>query len=315
MSIQDNYQKVLEEIARRRTSARAEADARDLEVRALSPELAEIDVELAGTGIKIFGAACHGADLSALRERNAALMQRRREIIKFLGYPEDYTDVHYTCTKCSDSGYTADGRLCTCFKEALAIENIKSSGLGRLFEKQSFETFDLERFSYDPYIYEMMKRNYNMAKRYARDFGKQQQNLVMMGYTGTGKTHLCTAIAREVISRGYTVIYETAQNIISDFEADRFRSGYGPYEPKAQKYHECDLLIIDDLGTEFVNQFSVSCIHNLMNTRYNRDLCTVISTNLSIDQMRDKYDDRVVSRIINSSAQILMFEGNDLRLL
>jgi DNA replication protein DnaC len=87
-----------------------------------------------------------------------------------------------------------------------------------------------------------------------------------MGKTGTGKTHISTAIAREIIARGFDVIYDSAQNIISDFETDKFRSGYGQTEMRSEKYLECDLLIIDDLGTEFISQFTVACLYNLLNT-------------------------------------------------
>ncbi len=314
MSAYDNFQKVKEEIANRRTRARADADARNLELRAQSEELAEIDLELEGTGLKLFSAACRGQDISPLRERNTALMQRRSEIIRFLGYPEDYTEVHYTCKKCSDTGFIDGVKMCSCFKEALATENIKSSGIGKLIERQSFDNFDIERYRENPDLYDKMKYNLDSARRFAREFGKESRNLVLIGFTGTGKTHLSTAIAKEVITRGFDVVYDTAQNIVSDFEADRFKSGYGPYEPKAEKYLECELLIIDDLGTEFINQFSLSCLYNLINTRENRGLSTILSTNLSMQELQKKYEDRIFSRIMSSSSKLLYFPGNDQRL-
>ena len=135
----------------------------------------------------------------------------------------------------------------------------------------------------------------------------------MIGTTGTGKTHLSTAIAKEVISKGYDVLYDSAQNIISEFENDRFHSGYGQTEQGARKYMECDLLIIDDLGTEFVNQFTISCLYNLINTRLNKGLCTIISTNLSPSEMSGKYEGRIISRIIGSDYRIMSFSGQDHR--
>ncbi len=315
MSAYDNFQKVKEEIANRRAAAQALADSRSLELRAQSPELSEIDIELEGTGIKLFGAACRGEDISPLRQRNTDLMKRRREIIKFLGYPEDYTDVHYICEKCSDTGFIDGVKMCSCFREALATESIKNSGIGNLIERQSFDNFDIARYKDNSDLYEKMKYNLDTAKHYARDFGREKFNLVMMGFTGTGKTHLSTAIAKELIIRGYDVIYDSAQNIISDFEADRFKSGYGPYEPKADKYLECELLIIDDLGTEFVNQFSLSCLYNLINTRENRGLPTILSTNLSMQELRSKYEDRIFSRIMSLKSKLLYFPGEDQRLV
>ncbi len=315
MSAYENFQKVKEEIANRRAAARALADARNLELRAQSEELAEIDLELEGTGLKIFGAACRGEDIAPLRQRNLDLCARRREIVKFLGYPEDYTEVHYTCTKCSDTGFIDGVQICSCFKEALATENIKSSGMGKLIERQSFENFDIKRYEGDPDLYDKMRYNLESARKYAKEFGRDAKNLVMIGFTGTGKTHLSTAIAKVVISRGFDVIYDSAQNIISDFEADRFKSGYGPYEPKAEKYLDCELLIIDDLGTEFTNQFSLSCLYNLINTRENRGLSTILSTNLSMQELQKKYEDRIFSRIMSSSSKLLYFPGGDQRLI
>ena len=151
-----------------------------------------------------------------------------------------------------------------------------------------------------------------MAKNYVRDFSKRRDNLLLIGPTGTGKTHISTAIARELIHQGYDVIYDSTQNILSDFESDRFRSNYGRNDTVSDKYLDCTLLIIDDLGTEFSNQFTLSTLYNLLNTRQNRGLATVISTNLSPDELAHKYEDRIYSRIIGG-AKIMPFEGKDRR--
>ena len=158
-----------------------------------------------------------------------------------------------------------------------------------------------------------MSYNLEIAKKYAAEFRERGGNLLLVGTTGTGKTHISTAIAREVISRGYDVIYDSAQNILSDFDDDQFRRRYDE-EPKSSKYLECDLLIIDDLGTEFSTQFSVSCLYNLLNTRQNRALATVISTNLSPDELSKKYEGRIYSRIMGSETKILVFAGEDRRI-
>ena len=154
-----------------------------------------------------------------------------------------------------------------------------------------------------------------MAKNYVRDFDKKRENLLLIGPTGTGKTHISTAIARELIHKGYDVIYDSTQNIISDFEADRFRSGYGREESRSEKYLDCTLLIIDDHGTEFSNQFTLATIYNLLNSRQNKGLATIISTNLSPDELARKYEDRIYSRIIGSGSKILPFEGKDKRVM
>lgn len=310
----DIYEKAKAEIENRRQSARAEAEMRSELLRAENPEIAEIDAELSGTGMLIFKTACTGGDIAPIKERNKALQAKRRELIVGLGYPEDYTEVHYTCKICSDSGYTEGGRTCNCLRELIIKGRIAASAMGRLIETQSFDNFDLSHYAYDQKVYERMKTILAIAKAYVRDFAKKQENLLLIGKTGTGKTHISTAIARELIHQGYDVIYDSTQNVISDFESDRFRNNYGREEMKAEKYLDCRLLIIDDLGTEFTNQFTVSTLYNLLNARQNKGLPTIISTNLSLEELAGKYEDRIYSRIIGSGCKVLPFDGKDRRI-
>lgn len=307
----ENYQKVKAEIEKRRLAAIAEADRRNLELRAVSEDVRNIDAELVKTGLLLFKTACEGADITPIRERNLLLNDTRRSLLKSLGYPEDYTEPHYTCKKCSDSGFVGTA-MCSCFREMLVKENIKSSGIGRLIERQSFENFSLT--GYDSDVRDLMEKNLSAAKEYAESFGGEGKNLLLIGPTGTGKTHLSTAIAKVLIEKGVEVIYDSAQNIVSAFEKDKFKSGYGAYEPEGTKYLECELLILDDLGTEFISQFTVSCLYNLLNTRMNKGLATIISTNLSPAELSEKYEDRIYSRIVGADTRILLFKGKDKRL-
>jgi DNA replication protein DnaC len=158
-----------------------------------------------------------------------------------------------------------------------------------------------------------MERNLKIAKAFADNFARHHDNLLLIGTTGTGKTHVSTAIAKVVISQGFDVLYDSVQNIVNDFEADKFRSGYNQTESQSAKYLECDLLIIDDLGTEFVTQFSTACLYNLINTRINKGLPFIISSNLTNKQLLDTYDARIVSRIIGSSSLVFVFPGTDKR--
>ncbi len=312
MYARDNYRTAKEIIEGRRLSAIATADARNEEVRALSTEIAEIDKELTKTGLRLFKIACAGEDIEPLKVRNQELVAKRRALLVTLGLPEDYTDVHYACKRCSDSGIDGS-RVCACLKEVLVRMNIESSGMGKLIEKQSFDNLDLEWYRTSEEDYKRMAHNVKVAREFAENFGKGADNLLLIGSTGTGKTHLSTAIAREVIARGFDVLYDSAQNIIAAFEDDRFRSGYGQHESASEKYLECDLLIVDDLGTEFVNQFTVSCLYNLINSRQNKGLSTIISTNLSAEELAGKYDGRIYSRIVGCDYKVLFFKGRDHR--
>lgn len=312
MYTRDNYKLAKEEIEARRTNAEATAEARNDELRILYSEIKEIDDELTGTGLALFKLACSGGDITPLRQRNEELMAKRRRILVGLGYPADYTDVHYVCADCSDTGFIGT-KMCKCLKELLITKNIKSSGIGRLIEKQSFDNFDLKWYRDDEQGYQRMCKNLESARSFANNFAAQGGNLLLIGTTGTGKTHLSTAIAREVIHQGYDVHYDSMQNILTAFENDRFHSGYGQREIEGDKYLECDLLIIDDLGTEFINQFSIATLYNIINTRGNRGLSTIISTNLSAADLRAKYDGRIISRIIGTEYKVLFFTGRDHR--
>ncbi len=309
----ENYDKVKFEIEKRRRDAVARADARSAELRERSEELRDIDAELSGTGLLLFKTACSGGDIAPIRERNQLLVEKRRKVIKALGFPEDYTDVKYTCETCSDTGFIGGTKMCSCFREALIKATIASSGIGELIEKQTFDNFDLDWYKGEESVLENMTANLAAARAYVKSFAKKRSNLLLIGKTGTGKTHISTAIAREIISQGFDVVYDSAQNIVSDFEADKFRSGYASVS-KSEKYLECDLLIIDDLGTEFSSQFTVSCLYNLLNTRANRAMATIISTNLSAEELARKYEDRIYSRLVGVGTRVLVFEGRDRRI-
>ena len=314
MYTRENYASAKAEIEKRRLDAISTAEERNRELGMESPEIKKIDKELSSTGLLIFKTACMGGDIEAVRARNTELQKERRALLVKLGYPEDYTDVHYTCTACSDTGFVGT-RMCNCLKQLLITKNIKSSGMGKLIDKQSFENFSLDVYKNNPDNLARMERNLKFAKAFADNFANHRDNLLLIGTTGTGKTHISTAIAKVVISQGFDVLYDSVQNIVNDFEKDKFRSGYNPSDSVSEKYLECDLLIIDDLGAEFITQFSISALYNLINTRQNKGLSTIISTNLSAGELAGKYEGRIYSRIIGADYTVLRFEGDDHRIM
>ena len=310
----ENFLKVKSNIENRRSEAIARSERRNEEIRALSSKIRKIDEELSKTGLLIFKTACAGGDIEKIRQRNVELLNERKGEIIRLGYPEDYTDVKYTCTECNDTGFV-DTRMCGCMKRMIINENLLSSGMGALIEKQSFENFDIEWYRNDAKGYELMKSNFKKAQSFAEDFKlPSSKNVIIFGDTGTGKTHITTSIARRVIEKGYEVLYNSIQSIIDDFESDKFRHGFSQAQPISDKYLECDLLIIDDLGTEFATQFSLSVIYNLLNTRQNKGLPTIITTNLKNSEFNAKYEDRIYSRIMGADSMLLKFVGRDYRI-
>lgn len=309
----ENYGYVEGLLAKRRQDSELRSEKRMLEVYAKCPEIRDIDRRLSGTGFALVRVAMEKVDVearvAALKKENLALQARRAELLASMGLPENYTDVIPACPLCRDTG-RLDRGICSCMKQMLIEAGYRSSGLGALLGKQNFDNFSL-RF-YDGEALKYAEYAFRTAKEFAESFEKTGRNLLFMGGTGLGKTHLSTSIAKRAIERGYDVVYETAQNVIADFEYDRFKSGYGENESKSEKYFECDLLIMDDLGAELTNQFTVSSLYNIINTRINLGKSMIISTNLGQKNLLERYDERITSRLFGEFDPFL-FRGVDIR--
>ena len=315
-----NYAKVKMELERRREEALESAKIRLEELHECCPEIRKIDAELSQTGILVMGEiAKGGADLDERIENikldNMELQAQRKAVLARYGYPEDYSDIKYTCSVCSDTG-SVGTKMCRCMKKMLSVEGMKSAGISKLFETQNFDTFSLSYYAFDQRVYNLMKTYFSLCVEYAESFNsKTTENLLFCGNTGLGKTHLSTAIAAEVIEKGYDVCYNSVQNIMGEFEAERFQRAYNDREGSSlDKYFECDLLIIDDLGTESATQFTVSCLYNIVNTRVVSGKPIIINTNLTHEDMRKKYSDRIASRLFGEFT-VLHFQGRDIRFL
>lgn len=312
-----NLRRVREEYATKFLRAREEADLRRAEVEAAIPEIAEIDRALRLTGLSIMEAAVKGGDvdarISSVHARNRELNEIRATILASHGYPADYTEVRYECPLCNDSGFV-DLKMCDCMRQKLVEAAIESSGMAHLLATQTFENFDLNYYIADPNAHRRMGQILAKMKQYAETFvpGKAG-SLVLFGGTGLGKTHLSSAVARTVIEGGHSVFYVSAVTMLSDFEMQRFGNSLGGDSGSdIARYYDCDLLIIDDLGTEVTNQFTTSVLYNIVNTRLNHRRATIISTNLSQDEFRRRYYDRITSRVLGEYT-VLPFLGQDIR--
>ena len=310
----DTVSQVFDKFQSKRKHNEELREARLVEVYAKIPELRQLDRSLSLTGLQILGASFQGKDgleerINKIKEENARLNDKRNELLLSNGFCVDYTDMKYECNECQDQGYI-NGTMCQCLRLALITKQLESSGVGELILSQSFENFSLD--FYQGQDKELMSDLVEDLKIYASEFPEKKSNLLFVGGTGLGKTHLSTAIAKSLIEKGQSVIYETATNIFADFENDRFRDRYSGEEPVSSKYMECDLLIIDDLGTEVVTNFTVSCLYNLINTRLNKKLPIILSTNLNSQEIRKLYNDRITSRLFGDF-EIKLFKGTDNR--
>lgn len=311
MPSKNYFELISDRYRERRKKARDLCDARKAEVYALSPEVWDIDRELSKTSSKILSAACAGGDIEAavakIKAENEKLRRRRAELLVSAGFPADFTDIVYTCPKCRDSGYVGIN-MCECMKAAIAEAKLADSEIGNLAARQSFDNFSFDY--YGDKNRDIMRRNFSMLKSFAENFNSgSKENWLLMGDTGLGKTHLSSAAGATVIRRGYDVVYKSAQNMMEDFENAQFHGG----DPESvQKYYDCDLLIVDDLGSEMTTQFTLSCLYNVINTRINGDRSTVFSTNLTQSQLRERYTDRITSRLFGEYRP-LIFSGVDIR--
>lgn len=322
----ENYRRVREAYATKYMKAEAEADRRAAQLHKISPALAEIDRELAKTGAAIALAAIgtgedHREKLAAVREKNLALQAKRAELLAALGYPADYTNPPYECEKCRDTGFVGT-KMCDCMRQALILAAYEDSGLGALLRRQSFENFDLSYYRGE--AAGVMQKNVEFLRAYARDFAPETaDNLLFFGGTGLGKTHLSSALARELIARGFDVYYTTAADLFATFEAVRFeKNGDGADKSDVERFTTCEFLILDDLGAEMTNQFTLSCLYTVLNERLNRHLPFLVSTNLPpkaaagakrADDLISRYGDRIISRLLGE-CRALRFQGEDVRI-
>ncbi len=311
----ENYRLVREEYENRSLEARNAADARRSELHRVIPRTEEIDRELSATGIKLMGAAL-GVSRVSVDEIRAGVVKLRAEraaLLAAAGYPENYSEPHYECEKCQDTGYI-DGYMCSCMKQRLIMAGYESSGIARLMQNETFDTFSLEYYADDRRNLENMRYIYQTMRRFAETFDpKSSKSIALFGGTGLGKTHLSTAAAKVIIERGFDVVYTGAIGMFSDFEKVRFGNASGRESGEnTDRYFDCDLLIIDDLGSEVANQFTVSCLYDVINTRINKGLPMILSTNLRQDELRQRYWDRITSRIFGEFVT-LMLTGTDVR--
>jgi DNA replication protein DnaC len=182
--------------------------------------------------------------------------------------------------------------------------------MGDLIKSQTFENFDLSYYSAEARV--RMEAILGIVKKYAENFDPEKSgSVIMIGNTGLGKTHISSAMGGVIINNGYDVYYSTAVDMMSDFENERF-SNVKSENLMTEKYFTCELLIIDDLGTEVSNQFTTSCLYNVINTRLNLRRPTIISTNLMQDELRRRYWDRITSRLFGEY-KVLLFLGTDVR--
>ena len=307
--------------ARERLAARREENAamrteREKRVYARIPAVRETDAALRalmGEVISVAGGSAPPDALADIDRRSRELCRRKETLLTANGYAADYLDEIVSCPDCRDSGYKPGGGMCACLRRLYEEERERELHTAARLGDESFADFDLGY--YDGAARPYMELALGASRQFAVGFGPDSPNLLFQGGTGLGKTFLSRCIARVVSARGFSVDYETAQGAFAAFEAQKFSrdpEAWAVSSEKVEKILGCDLLILDDLGTEMTTSFTQSALYNILNTRLTEGKKTLVSTNLSDTQLAERYIPQTVSRL-GGEFDTLTFRGRDIR--
>ncbi|MGV8145400.1 MAG: ATP-binding protein [Alkaliphilus sp.] len=314
---------ILTEYEQKRNSAEKEKEKKVQKIYNQFPRIETIDREIKKLGLlmaKSLLSTSNNPDsiIETYKKKSGQLNREKISILNLNTIPIHFSEITYSCTFCSDTGFLSSGKKCSCLIQQLINRAYSLSNLSSILEKENFNAFNLSLFSDDSYNNEDQSPRQNIleilsiSESFVMNFNNSsQENLLFFGPTGIGKTFMINCIAKALLDKGNIVLYLTAIKMFEILEAIRFQA------VKDKKTYdllfESDLLIIDDLGTELSNTFTNSELFNIINTRILINKKTVISTNLTPKDIMDRYDDRIFSRLVSNKYVRLKFYGDDLR--
>ena len=319
------YDKAWASIAARKDRSRQIAAARRSEVRARLPQIAAIEREMAAQAASVAKLVIAdperaGERIEALAEANLALQRRRAELLAGAGYPTDYLSDYHECAACRDTGLLG-AKMCECLTGLLRREAGAALGRTAPIKECTFDTFSLEYYDDAPdesgvSLRQRMRGKLGFCKNWAAGFTGASESMLLAGPAGVGKTHLSLAMAGAVSAGGHSVVYTPVQRMMDFLEGEKFSRDSQAREKflgATDTYLECDLLILDDLGTEFITKLTISALYELINTRLINNRKTIVSSNLSVNELRDRYTEQIASRL-DGEYQVLTFRGEDIRM-
>lgn len=311
------YEEAVSRIRTRCQNARMQQEQRSIAIRQEIPETVELDRQLRNTCLAIFKATAGTKDraerMRSVERQSKEAQALLRALLTAHGYPADYLDLHYTCSLCNDSGFR-DGIPCECLKREIGIVGAEQLNRNSQLSLCSFSTFSLHYYRDLPQEqFAAMQNIFQQCRNYAAAFDpKTSGTLLMTGGTGLGKTHLSLAIANELLMQGCSVVYDAVGNLLHKLNKEYFsRGGSSEEDDTISLLTNCDLLILDDFGTEFDTQFNRSYIYTLINGRINAHKPMIVNTNLTLPELQAQYGDRILSRL--TTGKVLMFYGKDIR--
>lgn len=319
----DQYDVIANVYNTRRLNNKIKLDNRISEVYDKAPEIEDISRQISSLAISAGRKALSGdsSALENLRSELAVLAQDKKAALLAAGFPADYLDTIYTCEDCKDTGFI-DGEPCHCFQKAVVKELYTQSNLSDILSRENFDNFNFDYYNnidVDPVTGKTPLENIedvvDHCRYFIKNFKTNHESLLFYGEAGVGKTFLVNCIAKELIEQAYSVIYLSAVQLF-DLLADlSFNSNKtaGNKHISLNELLTCDLLIIDDLGTEMANSFTASSLFNCLNERLIRHKSTIISTNLSIEEVKANYTERIFSRAAGNYTLMKIF-GDDIRI-
>lgn len=315
------YNSIIRIYNQRQIQNKHDQDERVRQVYDLIPQIRQIEDAVCTQAVACAKRLLEGdiKGRNGLKQQIEDLKEQKALLLQAGGFPQDYLDMRYDCSDCRDTGYI-DGKKCHCFKQEQIKLLYAQSNIDHIIRRENFDTFSYEYYDDQRVLPEIgmtvadyMRQVYVWCKEFTDHYKEKSGNLIFTGSTGVGKTFLTNCIARELIDQYQSVIYLSANDLFDVFSKNKFN--YQPEEEMRDMYQfilDCDLLIVDDLGTELNNTFVSSQLFYCVNERLIRKKGTIISTNLSVSMLRDTYSDRVSSRIM-SEYSIIPLYGEDIR--
>lgn len=314
------YEQAEQALNNRRLKAESRLDLNIAEAERKIPEIAEIRRQLSSTSIELSKLIIKKDgdfrnNFERIKNQNLQGQAMIKRLLKQNGFPENHLEAQYSCRICNDRGYIGGDR-CVCYKELLnrlAVEKLNSEAN---MPKCDFEHFSLSYYDSKQEngidCRKKMEENLKFCLDYADSFSRNSPSLFLFGKTGVGKTHISLAIAKRVTERGYTAAYGSLLNYLRLIEREHFGRSEDSESDTMQILINTDLLVLDDLGSEFRSNFYESALYNIVNSRINLGLPTIISSNLSSAELQKNYNDRIISRIFGTFTTLL-FVGEDIR--
>ncbi len=314
------YSEIFEEYDRDRILAEKKAERLKIKLYEKVPRLREIEREISEKGVELFESVIHGSHpekFDNFKNASNKLRQERQNILRTMGLKDDVLEPQYKCNICKDTGMIGTEK-CSCFNKRLAEKYYQLSNLGDILKKENFDNFRYDIFSKNITgngisSYDNIRNISAEAMMAVENFENKPLNMLFYGHSGLGKSYMCNCIAKALIDKGYFVIYMSAYRLFTTMTNVRFNNAANDEREAVKLLQECDLLVIDDLGTEGVNSSTNAEFFEILNSRLRADKSTLISANLSPTDINITYSERIFSRLVGSF-KVFEFIGDDLRM-